>query len=120
MDELVALRNLPGRLHTYDTTVIEGDSLNDEQCLLCWRNFNSDDDDDKNDDDKNANKTPCKPVRLESCGHIIGDQCLQRLIDHGVRDCQMCKCPIQRLVSSQGLPSWLIRQVEIPNYKHSM
>ncbi|KAL5433102.1 hypothetical protein PMIN07_008095 [Paraphaeosphaeria minitans] len=111
MEDLVALHNLSGRLHTYDTTVVEDHSLQGEQCLLCWRNFNSKDDDD------DTGETPCKPVRLEPCGHVIGDQCLQRLIEHGVRDCQMCKRPI-RVLNNEELPSWLVVMAEHPLYKH--
>jgi hypothetical protein len=61
----------------------------------------------------------CEPVTVHPCGHYVGKECFQELVDAGMVDCQYCRSEITSL--SNPVPksiqwlvnqSWYIKQVD--------
>ncbi|CAI6302832.1 unnamed protein product [Periconia digitata] len=72
---------------------------NDDTCSICYRAYN------EKDDPTDADETPCQPIQLLPCKHIIGSACFTKLLQADMDTCQVCRSKVD--VLSNPYPAWL-------------
>jgi hypothetical protein len=59
-----------------------------EPCCACWRNFG------EKEDPSNLEEKSCRPLQLQLCHHIVGDQCFKEMRRHALTTCPVCHAPL--------------------------
>ncbi|KAF2680543.1 hypothetical protein K458DRAFT_392889 [Lentithecium fluviatile CBS 122367] len=96
------LWKLPAALRTYNVISLPLDAATaSQECFVCYRNFG-----DKDDPD-DPREIVCEAVQIQPCKHIIGSECLKRVIEMGMDTCQLCRTEIS--IVADPVPQWLQR-----------
>ena len=94
------LWKLPAALRTYNVKPLPLDvTTATQECCVCYRNFG-----DKDDPD-DAREIACEAVELQPCKHVMGSECLKKVIDMGMDTCQLCRTKI--IATNDPVPQWL-------------
>ena len=95
---MYTLHELPVHLTRYGLALSSNPSA-DEKCIACWRQF------DTVDDPSNLLERPCRAVQFETCGHVIGSECLKEMLRRGIGFCPQCNGPITE--PQNPIPRWV-------------
>jgi hypothetical protein len=68
------------------------------RCFVCQRDYGV---------QESEGEEPCLPVLIASCGHLVGNQCVQELMrSKSTNECPFCRTKVEAR-KEQPLPAWL-------------
>jgi len=101
MPSTLPIYRFPVSLQTYKTTPVDPLSIDNDECVICYRKYN------EKDDERDEAEITCRPLRLQ-CNHIFGSECLKAMTGRGISNCSYCAKPIVLEGSSvHSILTWL-------------
>ncbi|KAF2247577.1 hypothetical protein BU26DRAFT_506791 [Trematosphaeria pertusa] len=102
------IRALPGLLSKMNTSTLPISSIpcEDMRCNTCWRDYG------EKNDPADPHEVVCQPVRILPCKHLVGSECLARLVRDGRLACTLCRQPIRK---TSPVPRWVNWLLEMEN-----
>jgi hypothetical protein len=79
-----------------------------EPYCTCWRNFG------EKEDPSNLSELACRPLQLQPCHHIVGDQCFKEMRRHAMATCPMCRAPLTILQDrTSSFQKWIAESLHV-------
>ncbi|KAF2029259.1 hypothetical protein EK21DRAFT_113153 [Setomelanomma holmii] len=111
---MLTLKDLLAHFAPAAVSPLHGTAPADKQdCPICLQNFST------QQESSDVTESPCQPMLLHGCNHVIGGTCLTKLLQANILHCPLCRKSIERVTGSTPIPYWLCWLLETNQFPFS-